>query len=78
MLELHDTGKFTSPWIKFIKHLLSSSGFSVNWYSHCCVNSRGLVKAVNQKLKDVFIQNWLSKINIESKSNIYRCFKSSF
>ena len=78
MLELHDTGKFTSPWIKFIKHLLCSLGFPVNWYSQSCVNSRWLVKAVNQKLKDVFIQNWLSKINIESKSNIYRCFKSSF
>ena len=54
MLELHDTGKFTSTWIKFIKHLVCSLGFPVSWYSQSCVNSRWLVKAVNQKLKRRF------------------------
>ena len=35
-------------------------------------------KAVNQKLKDIFIQTWRSKIEIESESNVYRIFKTNF
>ena len=78
ILELHNTRKFLSPWVEFVKHLICSLGFPVIWYSQSFTNSKWLVKAVNQKLKDVFIQNWISKINIESDSNIYRRFKPSF
>ena len=42
------------------------------------MNSKWLVKAVNQKLKDIFIQTWISKLDIESESNIYHLFKSYF
>ena len=42
------------------------------------MNSKWLVKAVNQKLKDIFIQTWISKLDIESESNIYRLFKTNF
>ena len=69
---------FWSPWVKYVKHLLCSLGFPVIWYSQSFTNSKWLVKAVNQKLKDIFIQNWTSKIEIESESNIYRIFKSKF
>ena len=78
MLAMHNSQKIISPWIKFVKHLLCSLGFPVIWYSQSLINSRWLVKAVNQKLKDVFIQNWISKLDIESESNIYRLFRSHF
>ena len=66
------------PWIKFVKNLLCSLGFPVIWYSQSFINANWIVKAVNQKLKDVFIQLWRSKIGIESDSNIYRVFKVNF
>ena len=76
--EMHASNKVTSPWIKFVKNLLCSLGFPVVWYSQNFVNANWLVTAVNQKLKDLFIQSWTSKINIESESNVYRIFKMNF
>ena len=78
MLAMHNSQKIISPWIKFVKQLLCSLGFSVIWYTQSFMNSKWLVKAVNQKLKDIFIQTWISKLDIESESNIYRLFKSNF
>ena len=75
---MHASNKIVSPWIKFVKHLLCSLGFPVIWYSQSFINANGLVKAVNRKLQDIFIQSWTSKINIESESNVYRIFKTNF
>ena len=61
-----------------MKNLLCSLGFPVIWYGQSFVNANWIEKAVNQKLKDVFIQSWRSKIGIESDSNIYRIFKVNF
>ena len=74
----HTSNKKVSPWITFVKILLCSLGFPEIWSSQSFVNAKWLVKAVNRKLTDMFIQNWTSKINIESKSNIYRIFKTTF
>ena len=74
----HTSNKKVSPWITFVKILLCSLGFPEIWSSQRFVNAKWLVKAVNRKLTDMFIQNWTSKINIESKSNIYRIFKTTF
>ena len=75
--EMHASNKVTSPWIKFVKNLLSL-GFPVIWYNQSFVNANWLVRVVNQKLKDVFIQSWTFKINTESESNVYRIFKMNF
>ena len=76
--EMHASNKVTSPWIKFVKNLLCFLGFPDVWYSQNFVNANWLVRAVNQKLKDVFIQSWTSKINLDSESNVYRIFKMNF
>lgn len=76
--ELHAAKKIVSPWQNCVKNLLCSLGFPVNWYSQSFINAKWLVTAVNQKLKDVFIQSWRSNISIESESNIYRILKTNF
>lgn len=75
---MHNSKKANFPWIENVKSLLCSLGFAAIWYSQSFINSTWLVKAVNRKLKDQFIQNWLSKIDIQSDSNIYRTFKLNF
>ena len=78
LYERHDSQQIVSPWIKFVKNLLCSLGFPVIWYSQSFKNANWIVKAVNQKLKYVFIQSWRSKIDIESDTNIYRILKVNF
>lgn len=57
LLQLHNSNTVMSPWIKHVKDLLWSLGFPVVWYSQSFMNSKWLIKAVQQKLKDVFIPN---------------------
>ena len=76
--EMHAARRFVSPWLNYVKNLLCSLGFPVIWYSQSFTNTKWLVAAVTQKLKDIFIQTWRSKINLESQSNIYRILKTNF
>ncbi|MCG7879466.1 MAG: reverse transcriptase family protein [Candidatus Thiodiazotropha endolucinida] len=76
--EMHNANKIRSPWIEKVKTILCSLGFSAIWYSQSFTNAKWLTKAVNRKIKDIFIQTWLGKVEIESESNVYRLFKSSF
>ena len=75
--EMHAARRFVSPWLNYVKNLLCSLGFPVIWYSQSFTNTKWLVAAVNQKLIDIFIQTWRSKINLESQSNIYRILKTN-
>ena len=76
--EMHNASKIRSPWIEKVKSILCSLGFSAVWYSQSFINAKWLTKAVNRKIKDIFVQTWLAKIEIESESNLYRIFKSNF
>lgn len=67
-----------SQWIDTVKNTLCSQGFSGIWYSQSFISSIWLEKAITQKLKDVFIQNWTSQLNASSCSNIYKTFKTNF
>lgn len=78
LLQMHNSNAVMSPWIKHVKDLLCSLGFPVVWYSQSFINSKWLIKAAQQRLKDIFIQNWSSRIYVESESNIYRIFKQNF
>ena len=46
--------KVKSLWLNNIKSLLCSLGFSGVWYSQSFLNSKWLVKAINNKMKDLF------------------------
>lgn len=74
----HNSCGIKSQWIENIKSLICSLGFAGIWYSQSFTNRNWFVKAIKQKLKDVFIQNWLAIIGISSASNIYRIFKTKF
>ena len=79
--EMHAARRFVSPWLNYVQNLLCSLGFAVIWYSQSFTNTKWLVAAVNQKLKDhdmAIIQTWRSKISLESQSNIYRILKTNF
>ena len=43
-------------WVNNIKNLLCSLGFSGLWHSQSFLNKLWLVKAINTKIKDTFLQ----------------------
>ena len=63
--------------IKSIKEIICSLGFSGVWDSQRFLNKNWLVKSINPKLKDIFIQEWIAKIDATSNNNFFKIFKSS-
>ena len=67
--ELHSAKVIKSKWVDNLKELLCSRVFSGIWYNQCFLNSKWLVKASKQKLKDQCIQKWITNLEMTSDSN---------
>ena len=70
--------KVKSLWLNNIKSLLCSLGFSGVWYSQSFLNSKWLVKAINNKMKDLFLQKWNTNLEMTSNSIFYKIIKTNF
>ncbi|MEW8546328.1 MAG: reverse transcriptase family protein [Candidatus Thiodiazotropha sp.] len=75
---LQEANQINCQWIENVKNILCSNGFSGVWYSQSFINSSWLIKALKQKLNDIFIQNWSSQVQLTSESNIYKSYKTDF
>ena len=75
---LQNTNNFKSQWIDSLGNLICSLGFGGIWYSQSFKNKTWFVKACNQKLKDIFTQEWFALIEASSSSNIYQIIKTKF
>lgn len=65
-------------WIKNVRDILYNCGFNAIWDSQTFPNTKWLVCAMRQKLKDIFINKWYSEIENSSSGIIYRIFKLRF
>ena len=74
---MHEHKHLKSAWIENIKHLLCSLGLSGIWYTQSFISSNWLIKATEQKIKDICKQDWNSALSIASSSNNYRLFKDT-
>ena len=62
-------------WIHNVKNILCNYSYSGIWDSHTFDNKTWLTKAVKQKSKDTFLNEWYA--DVESDTN-YRIFKHKF
>ena len=76
---MHMNKQLKSDWIRNIKYLLCSLGFSGIWLDQGCGNLKWLNLALKQRLKDQYIQHWYQLSNVSTSSgNNYRLFKTTF
>ena len=67
-----------SSWIDNVKKLLNYLGFSGFWNDQYFSNAKWLSKAANHRLSVMFIQEWLTNIDISSQTNTYRSLSRIF
>ena len=60
---------YQCKWIKYIKHILDSTGFSDIWLNQSTNLSKHTHLLVKQTLKDNFLQDWNSQLQNSSKGN---------
>jgi hypothetical protein len=78
LYKLYSQNRIKSLWLDNIKQYLCNLGFPGIWDRQIFINSKWLIKASFQKLKDIFIQKWHSEINNYSSSNLYKYIKANF
>jgi hypothetical protein len=65
-------------WIEHVKNIFFECGLMNIWESHEFNNSKWLTLTIKQKLSDIFINEWYSNIENQSKCRSYKLFKHNF
>lgn len=71
-------GRNQFKWLKYVKNVLISCGFSGIWDTHMYPNRTWLIKATKQKLTDLFLNEWHSQLDNNSSCHNYKIFKTKF
>lgn len=63
---MHDTNVYSSPRIIKVKNILDKSGMSFVWNTSSEVSSSWLRTTLNQRLSDIYEQDWIAEVNTNS------------
>lgn len=70
---------YAISWTKNLKEIFDSLGYSNIWITQGDgLNEKWVVKTIERKLQDQFIQKWEQDINNSSKGLTYKIIKTSF
>ena len=76
LLSLDESGK--RNWVTHIKELLQSLGFDYVWRDQGVLNVGGFLKALRQRMFDIFIQEWSGVVRNKERYVLYSGVTNSF
>ena len=68
----------SSPWLNNIEQILNNCGMRHVWLNPDLVDHNWLKKALEQRLSDIYIQEWQSQVDTMSSCITYRSIKPYF
>ena len=75
MKHLNCIGKYTSPWLGYVKGTLENWGLNSVWMSHVQSGSGVSSECVERILQDQFLQKWFSRISEDETFSTYKIYK---
>ncbi len=78
LLELHRSSIYTSPWLDCIKNICIECGMAGVWMTQTINNITWFRKAVEQKLRDIWITTWYGNVTTKGICNTYRLYKEIY
>ena len=69
-------------WVIRVRIFLNNTGFSIVWQNQGVGNEIAFLTLLRQKLQDILIQDWHSRLDFSSRASLYRnlsnmfCYKS--
>ena len=73
--DLHEQNQHSSPWLKNIEQILNNCGMRHVWLNPDLVNHNWLKKALEQRLSDVYTQEWQRQVDRMSSCITYKSIK---
>jgi len=65
-------------WASQVRDLLNNLGYGQVWLDQAVFNENWLIRSIEQRLKDQYMQSWLNFIDNSSKATLYKSFKNTF
>ena len=59
-------------WVTRVRNLLNNTGFSIVWQNQGVGNEIAFLTLLRQRLQDIFIQDWHSRLDLFSRASLYR------
>ena len=75
---LTSRGNITGHPLSILCYLLSNCGLMHAWLNQGVGNETLFLKTFEQRLKDIFLQDWHTRIAENSKLQLYNYFKNDF
>ena len=72
-----DKNGYKSKWLANIKSLLDVNGFN-NIFDAGDINKVWILKSLDRRVKDIYLQQWRSEMRTNSLCSNYRMFKTTF
>lgn len=69
---------FISPWLDCIRSICIECGLSGVWQSQTINNVKWLLKAVEQRLKNLWISTWYRNVTTKSICGSYMMYKEVY
>ena len=74
MLMVYDKNGHTN-WVTSVRKFLFSNGFGFVWNNQSVGSNEMFIRQLTERLKDIYLQEWLEKISLSSKCMFYKMFK---
>ena len=55
-----------------VRNLLNNTGISIVWQNQGVRNEMAFITLLRQRLQDMFIQDWHSRLDLSSRASLYR------
>ena len=78
LLLLSETSPEQVTWVTLLRDMLFQHGFGYVWYQQFVENENIFLNIFEKRLKDIFLQNWHTEINLTSDFRLFKKIKESF
>ena len=65
-------------WAKHVRNLLNDTDFSHVWNNQRVANEISFLSMLRQRLQDIYVQGWRSRLNEPSRASLYKHISQIF
>ena len=78
LLKITNENPEKETWVSGIKSLLETTGFGFIWQQQFVFNENEFLSSFKRRLVDMYLQFWVSQVNLTSDNRLYKHIKIHF
>ena len=78
LLKISNENPEKETWVSGVKVLLETTGFGFIWQQQFVDNETAFLNSFKRRLVDMYLQLWVSQVNLTSENRLFKHIKSNF